>query len=71
MTGLRGCGEIIAIRKKEILPFRVTWIELENIISSEVSQRKTNTVYYFICRILKKKKTKQMNLQTKQKQIHR
>ena len=71
MTGLRGCGEIIAVRKNEILPFRVTWIELENIISSEVSQRKTNTVYYFICRILKKKKTKQMNLQTKQKQIHR
>ena len=56
MTGLRGCGEIIAVRKNEILPFRVTWIELENIISSEVSQRKTNTVYYFICRILKKKK---------------
>ena len=32
-----------AIKKKEILPF-VTWINLEGIMLSEVSQKKTNTV---------------------------
>ena len=30
--------------KKEILPFTTIWMELEDIILSEVSQRKTNTV---------------------------
>ena len=31
-----------AIKKKEIMPFAATWMDLETIILSEVSQRKTN-----------------------------
>ena len=30
--------------KNEILPFAITWMELESIILSEISQRKTNTL---------------------------
>ena len=34
-----------AIKKKEILPFVTTWMDLEDIMLSEISrQRKTNTV---------------------------
>ena len=32
-----------AIKKNEILPFTTTWMELEGIMLSEISQRKTNT----------------------------
>ena len=32
-----------AIKKNEIMPFVTTWIDLEIIKLSEVSQRKTNT----------------------------
>ena len=31
-----------AIKKNEILPFAATWMDLEIIIISEISQRKTN-----------------------------
>ena len=33
-----------ATKKKEVLPFETTWMDLEGIIFSEISQRKTNTV---------------------------
>ena len=33
-----------AIKKNEILLFAVIWIDLEGIILSELSQRKTNTI---------------------------
>ena len=33
-----------AIKKNEILPFATTWMELESITLSEVSQRKTNII---------------------------
>ena len=33
-----------AIKKNEILPFVATWMDLEGIMLSEISQRKTNTV---------------------------
>ena len=39
------------IKKNEILLFAATWMDLEIIILSEVSQRKTNMYNIFICRI--------------------
>ena len=33
------------IKNNEILPFAATWMDLENIILSEISQRKTNHLY--------------------------
>ena len=33
-----------AVKKNEILPFEVPWMDLEMIILSKVSQRKTNII---------------------------
>ena len=33
-----------SIKKNEILPFVAMWVDLENIILGELSQRKTTTV---------------------------
>ena len=35
-----------AIKKNEIMPFAATWMDLDIIILSEVSQTKTNTIYH-------------------------
>ena len=42
-------GMLLNPKRNQIRPFTATWIQLEIIILSEVSQKKTNT----ICRILK------------------
>ena len=34
----------LAIKKNEILPFATTWMELEGIMLSEISQRKINII---------------------------
>ena len=34
----------LAIKKNEILPFAITGVELEGIMLSEISQRKTNII---------------------------
>ena len=36
----------LAIKNDEILPFGTTWMDLEGIMLSEVSQRKTNTICF-------------------------
>ena len=45
-----------AIQKNEILPLEMTWMELESIMLSKISQRKTSTMISLICEI---KQTKQ------------
>lgn len=46
------------MRKKEVLPFAITWIDIEGIMVSEISQTEKNKYCMVsqICRILKKKK---------------
>ena len=34
--------------RNEIVPFTVTWMDLETIIPTEVSQTKTNTIIYHL-----------------------
>ena len=36
-------GILLSHQKDEILPFAMMWMELENMMLSEISQRKTNT----------------------------
>ena len=58
-----------AIKKNEIMASAATWMDLEIIILSEVSQtRKINIIWYHL--YVESKKMIQMDLFTKQKQTH-
>ena len=58
-----------AIKKNEIRPFATTWMDLESVLLSEVSQ--TEKEKYHITYMQNLTKLIQMNLFTKQKQTHR
>ena len=49
----------LVIKKNEIIPFAATQIDLEIIILSEVSQRKTNIIWY--CLYVESKKENDTN----------
>ena len=60
--GLRRCGMCIyiyeyysAIKENEILPFAATWMNLENIMLSKISQTEKDK-YYMISLIMESKK---------------
>ena len=56
-------------KKNEILLFATTWIDLEGIILSEISQRKTNTICYHFY-VESKNESKLVNI-TQEIQTHR
>ena len=61
-------GTLLSHKKNETMPFAATWIDLEIIILSEVSQTKTSIIWYHL--YVESKKIL-MNLFTKQKQSYR
>ena len=56
-----------AIENNEIMPLAPTWMNLESIILSEVSQKRRQISYHLY---VESKKMIQLNLFTKQKQTH-
>ena len=50
---------ILLSHNNEIMPFAATWTDLEIIILSEVSQKKTNIIWYHL--YVESKKMMQMN----------
>ena len=54
----------LAIKRKEILPFVTTWMSLEGIILSKISEteKKKNTVRLHLYEKSKKKKKKQLRI---------
>ena len=53
-----------AIKKNEITPFAATWMDLEIIIWSEVSQTKTNIIWYCLYVESKKNDTSKLIYKT-------
>ena len=61
----------LAITKNEIMSFEATWMDLDIVILSEVSQTERQISYNIAYMWNLKKKMVQMNLFTKQKRSHR
>ena len=53
-----------AIKKNEIMPFAATWMDLEIIILSEISQRKAHTTLYHLYVESKKNDTNELIYKT-------
>ena len=59
-----------AIKKNGMMSFAATWVQLEMIIQSEVSQKEKDK-YHMLSLISGIEDMAQMNISKKQKQIHR
>ena len=55
-------------KQKKRTPYAATWMNLEMVVISEVNHKKTNIIYHLYA---DSKEMIQMNLFTKQRQIHR
>ena len=60
-------GILLSHKKNEIHSFIVIWVNLENIMFSEISQRKTNTIITYMWNL----KIVQVNVHIKQTQNQR
>ena len=56
------------MKKNEILPFATTWMDLEGIMLSEVSQTKTNNAWYPFY-VESQKKKKRSNSRTESRKV--
>ena len=54
-------GMISSIKKNEILPFETIWMDLKCIMLSEISQRKTNIIWFHLYVESEKKTKEQIN----------
>ena len=54
-----------AIKKNEILPFATTWMDLEGIMLSEISQRKTTIIWLHSYEEFKRQKDEHKGRKTK------
>ena len=61
--------EYYLVKKNEILPIVAIWIDLEGIMLSEISQKKTNTVKCQLYLESKKYKTSEYNKKEAESQI--
>ena len=61
----------LAIKKNKVMSFEATWMDLEMIILSELSQTKTNIICYYSLVESNFKKMIQVNLFTKQRETYR
>ena len=64
-------GILLSHKKNEIMPLAATWMDLEIIILNEISETEKDKYDITYVWNLKKKKMRQMNLFTKQKQTQR
>ena len=56
-----------AIKRNEIVPFAETWMDLEIIIQSKVTQKENKNVIQYFLYVKLEKKTVEINLFVKQK----
>ena len=63
-------GILLSHKKKDIIPYEATWMDLEIVILSEVSQTEEDK-YYTVSHPCGIQNTTQVNIPRKQKQTHR
>ena len=63
-------GILLSHKKKDIIPYEATWMDLEIVILSEVNQTEEDK-YYTVSHTCGIQNTTQVNIPTKQKQTHR